>query len=533
MNDVPSAGRTYAGVERDMEEKNEFDESEAELESEEFESEQLESEKVQPGHGHGTCLEPADSSNPYAIIRSGPSPYLLSQLRYEPARSAFIQFFSASNPPTLADAIAPLQNLADPTPAPLHYNDAYPDENNACPRCHKSLNKVGSKQKANRHLLNCLKIELVKQAQRKVSHCPKMTTHVACQWSCCSHSSRSSKGSGIADHLTRHVDGSRDSICWWEDCESSVDSKSALAVHLLDRHGLYCSLTLPSHVNYCYECGVWVERRASWDSHCNMHLSSLSSMGPYCGQIARHGLIVVAAKCVFCLGELESSPSERYHQYTDFCDLHRHINRHLEPITGWPLQYPHPYCSHSASYEDDFWLHLTNHHGIEARVNRSNHGEPGGQMLALTESMSEFGSDDFESTPSETDLGESGSSRVSNDPRTSAERTDNSPAGSVDIVDVQMDDVECRRLDDRRSRPSGARREPKVSEVTQSLLNQFKVRSNARSSFSGINRTGSGQPASPSLHRDATTKSAMQSGVVEVRIDCDLTFDPSDYMNCT
>lgn len=320
----------------------------------------------------------APSDNPYAIVRTGPSPYLLSLLRYEPARNAYISLLSANVPPTLAEAIAPLKLLADITPRPVHYQDAYPNDRNGCPRCDKSLDRMRSKLRTNRHLLACAKAEMVENSKRGLRNSFETNNPGACQWSCCSHSFGSSKAPGIARHLTEHVKKSRDITCWWQGCQFSADSQSALETHLLQQHGLYCTSTLPTEINYCYECGLWVESRATWDLHCDAHLCSLSSMGSFCGQITRHGLIVVAAKCIFCLGQSESLPSKRFHQYADCCDLHRHVQRHLAQVTEWLLQCPHPYCNCSIAHEENFWLHLTEIHGIEPKVHLFNKGAVSG-----------------------------------------------------------------------------------------------------------------------------------------------------------
>ncbi|THV66362.1 hypothetical protein D6D28_08415 [Aureobasidium pullulans] len=481
------------------EKKNELHEFEEELESDPKED---------------VPTKPADLENPYAIHRTGPTTYLLSQLRYEPARASFIQFLSSSSKPTLAEAIAPLQALADPTPAPVHYPNAFPDEHNACTRCDRSLRKAGSKPKANRHLLACLKSNLANQGEEEMLNSSAIKDLTACKWSCCSHSFKTSKLTGISEHLDGHVSKSQGAKCWWEECQVHAGDQSALEAHLLQQHGLPCASTLPTKVHYCYECSVWERTRASWESHCDVHLSCLHSMGPFCGQIVRHGLIVVAAKCVFCLGQLESSPDERFHQFADCFALHSHIsNKHLTHVVDWPMECPHPYCSHSTSCEDDFWLHLTRHHGIEPRNDRSKHTE-------CTESLEpELVSnvDSIETSTSEDDSVNDLPCDSSKNTQATVEMSGVIPRSSVS-VQADMDHAHQNG-----ETLLSARRGQKVSEVTQALLPKFKVRSNVRCSFTPLNRASNEQSG-------GTAKTFPE---VEVKIVQASTFDSSDYMDST
>ncbi|TIA51048.1 hypothetical protein D6C77_08997 [Aureobasidium pullulans] len=375
-----------------------------------------------------------DTTNPYTVVRTGPSPYLLSVMRYEPARATFIRYFSSNNPPTLAEGIAPLQTLADPTPSSIFYPGAHPNEDGCCRHCERDLRRL-PKARANRHLLACMQNILKSEAGRKVSDLTPPLESIdksgkaACRWSCCTYSFGSSKASGIADHVTQHIKSSRDSVCWWNECKFSANSKTALATHLLDCHSLFSAVTLPTDVNFCYECGEWVESKTSWDSHCEAHMSKLSSLGPFCGQIVRYGVVIVVAKCVFCLGKIGTGFSRRFHQFADCYALHAHIDSHLSKVKDWPLVCPHPYCDYLSVHVEGFWLHLVQSHGIEARVVRPKRNRPVGQPVDPLQSQQGVDMSDDESAMNQSDsLGRS-------------DGVDNSSLSSVDIADDNMHDL--------------------------------------------------------------------------------------------
>ncbi|THX79856.1 hypothetical protein D6D05_04782 [Aureobasidium pullulans] len=226
-----------------------------------------------------------------------------------------------------------------------------------------------------------------------------------------------------------HIKSSRDSVCWWNECKFSANSKTALATHLLDRHSLFSAVTLPTDVNFCYECGEWVESKTSWDSHCEAHMSKLSSLGPFCGQIVRNGVVIVAAKCVFCLGKIGTGFSRRFHQFADCYALHAHIDSHLSKVKDWPLVCPHPYCDYLSMHVEGFWLHLVQSHGIEAKVVRPKRNRPVGQPVDHLQSQQGVDMSDDESAMNQSDsLGRS-------------DGVDNSSLSSVDIADDNMHDL--------------------------------------------------------------------------------------------
>lgn len=245
-----------------------------------------------------------DGLSPYVVVRPGPSKYLLSVLRFEPARLTVIENMSLERvcSPTLVQGIVPLQTLSRIDPRPIYYHNAEPDEKSGCcRRCNKKPSPKPNKAKSNRHLLSCLKNELVEQGRQT-----------------------------IMNRFHHHVKRSKLNTCWWEECGAEMTSKSELNMHLLHEHNLLTNATRPDRAHYCYECACWQMADSSWEDHCAQHWQDLASIGSFCGQITNEVFIAVAAKCVFCLGNSTITYSERFHQLADCYDLHRHIDRHLE-----------------------------------------------------------------------------------------------------------------------------------------------------------------------------------------------------------
>ncbi|KAF1911619.1 hypothetical protein BDU57DRAFT_95919 [Ampelomyces quisqualis] len=135
-------------------------------------------------------------------------------------------------------------------------------------------------------------------------------------------------------------------------------------------------------MQYCYEYNVWTASKRVWTSHLeHAHLKHLNN---YCGRIARCGVVVVAAYCLFCLGDGTATLHIQFAQYRcpDTHELHKHMKTHRAQIDALPAECPHPLCHDHLESEAHFWEHANTVHSIAAfgprRINRKRETPEGG-----------------------------------------------------------------------------------------------------------------------------------------------------------
>lgn len=122
------------------------------------------------------------------------------------------------------------------------------------------------------------------------------------------------------------------------------------------------SKTLLRSIEFCRACSQYVDSGLEWENHCDQHLSKLNL---YCGLVVRRGIVAVAGYCLFCLGKTDKTAGQRCAQFCDVYDLHRHLSCHIEAVSLWPIQYPHPKCLGQLTSTSEFWSHADDVHGIE------------------------------------------------------------------------------------------------------------------------------------------------------------------------
>lgn len=307
--------------------------------------------------------------------RPGPTRYLLAVLHYEPSRLKLVDMLlqrpllgptavaESISDYKMTDAITLFADIAKPTITPVHYQNAKPDADKCCPRCHKRLSNM-AKLKVNRHLLKCFLEQERNQALLQANIARGELDLRNCLWTSCSQSFSTSNASGVANHITSHVTRSRYNVCHWSTCSAKFDSKIAMMLHLQDVHHVHCDDTIPVNPEYCYECREIFYSNIAWENHCQEHIDSKLTL--FCGQIIHLGLLVVASLCPFCLSSAKSAASRAY-QWNDCYNFHKHISTHL-PECSWPLLCPHPLCDDCILDKEGLWYHLNVVHGVEPRA---------------------------------------------------------------------------------------------------------------------------------------------------------------------
>jgi hypothetical protein len=90
----------------------------------------------------------------------------------------------------------------------------------------------------------------------------------------------------------------------------------------------------------------------------------LTRMNDFCGLIRHAGVVMVAAHCLFCLGDVSLPITTRFTQFHDVFTLHKHMKEHLaertDPLTVCPL---YPRCKDPIDSDDAFWEHAQSVHG--------------------------------------------------------------------------------------------------------------------------------------------------------------------------
>jgi hypothetical protein len=87
-------------------------------------------------------------------------------------------------------------------------------------------------------------------------------------------------------------------------------------------------------------------------------------MNDFCGLICQAGVVVVAAHCLFCLGDQNLPVTTRFTQFHDTFTLHKHMKEHIAGQRGPLLVCPlYPRCKDTFDSEHGFWEHAESVHG--------------------------------------------------------------------------------------------------------------------------------------------------------------------------
>jgi hypothetical protein len=141
-----------------------------------------------------------------------------------------------------------------------------------------------------------------------------------------------------------------------------MNSLEGLSYHVSSKHGIPTEHTTYTFMQYCYEHNLWAKSERVWTSHLKHH--HLNTLNDYCGLIRRGGVVVVAAYCLFCLGNLKETLHVRFAQHHDIFDLHKHMKAHTTELNALPAVCPHPRCEDHLESEADFWEHANSVHGV-------------------------------------------------------------------------------------------------------------------------------------------------------------------------
>ena len=161
-------------------------------------------------------------------------------------------------------------------------------------------------------------------------------------------------------HITDHLEANRAHQCFWNDYNQIVESQEELATHISKEQGIRIDWNTHTSIHYFYEHDVWCNSNRIWDAH--LHFQHLQRLNEFCGLLKERGVGVVAAHCLFCLGDTKLF-SVRFAQYHDVFDLHKNMKGHLEK-SGTLKACPHPICKDILDLESHFWDHATSVHGI-------------------------------------------------------------------------------------------------------------------------------------------------------------------------
>jgi hypothetical protein len=157
-----------------------------------------------------------------------------------------------------------------------------------------------------------------------------------------------------------------------------------LSYYVSTAHGIPTEHTTHTFMQYCYEHNLWAKSERVRTAHLEHH--HLKPLNDYCGLIRRGGVVVVAAHCLFCLGNEEKTPHDRFAQYPDTYDLHKHMKTHITELIALPTVCPYPLCETRIESEAHFWEHANSAHGIPPfgpqRINRKRKSPEKGQENA-------------------------------------------------------------------------------------------------------------------------------------------------------
>ena len=165
--------------------------------------------------------------------------------------------------------------------------------------------------------------------------------------------------------------------CLWNNCFQSFNSFKALAYHVSDAHRVPNDWTMLTKMHYCYEHDEWCQsdqqltQRIAHEHLAHKHLAHkhlahkhLAHMNNFCGLIRLAGVVVVAAHCLFCLGDVSLPIATRFTQLHDVFTLHKHMKEHLvrkkDPLSVCPL---YPRWKDSLDSDHALWEHAQPVHG--------------------------------------------------------------------------------------------------------------------------------------------------------------------------
>ncbi|KAK0453740.1 hypothetical protein EV421DRAFT_707129 [Armillaria borealis] len=295
------------------------------------------------------------------------------------------------------------------------YPGEFPTEDNTCPVCDEVCSKINMRKGIGSHIHSCITKQMCADAQKKAEGA---FTPTPCSWHGCIgkrniYNTRKDFITHVAGHCSRLVKPSTTvgelRCCMWKDTVGfcGVEEHEDWLVHFATEHGINLQSTIA--VDYCTLCSQFfvdnIGDRSVWEAHCMEHYDNLFRVfedraeedqsefplnadahlldNPRAIQFEHgssfasgiqpeiHGhfadrIVLVPARCPFCLYDDEISTSVRMKEWLDADTLQRHVNRmHLDELDqDIEHQCPIPSCGiHKFSYPD-LLEHLVSYHRL-------------------------------------------------------------------------------------------------------------------------------------------------------------------------
>ncbi|KAE8853123.1 hypothetical protein HRS9122_00115 [Pyrenophora teres f. teres] len=267
-----------------------------------------------------------------------PSRYLKALWKFEPERERIANLMYsysrnsvAPNNSTaisrreipLSDILQPMTKLAHPKKERYVYQSAGPTEDNCCSVCGHQFTKK----------------QHIKDAREYMTR--QFNFINRCAWHDCNYSFRNKHCGSNSLHMTRHLKDMRSHQCLWNACRKIFKSHEELAYHVSEKHRVPNEWTTRTKIHYCFE----------------------HELTNFCGLIRIGSVVVVAAHCLLCLGDINAPLPDRFTQFDSAFDLHKHMKKHLAQLP--PLsECLHPHCQSSLDSEAEFWSHAEDVHGM-------------------------------------------------------------------------------------------------------------------------------------------------------------------------
>jgi len=185
-----------------------------------------------------------------------------------------------------------------------------------------------------------------------------------CQWQYCG---RVLTGTNTekCDHILQHL--KRQRRCHWSTCTQIFDNTIDLRAHFGQVHGI--SAYRPCQPKFCFYCAEWYLTDDTWNDHCLYHLNKLPLSSPL--KLIR-GAVVSPMLCIFCLGDSEKKPSQRFRPFYEQDQWYQHLrHNHVDeqPAETSIVRCPHPAC-HNVVLKGRvlFWAHAYDVHGVICEV---------------------------------------------------------------------------------------------------------------------------------------------------------------------
>jgi hypothetical protein len=164
-----------------------------------------------------------------------------------------------------------------------------------------------------------------------------------CRWHDCSYWFAGRTCRAYSNHVTEHVIRMKSHQCLWNSCSIAYLSQTDLAYHLSKNHCIPNKWIMLKMMAYWYEHDLRCRLEQQWEQH--IRVFHFPNLGNYCGIMQLGGLVIVAAHCLFCLGDTKLASTNQYSQFADAFTLNKHMGKHILQLAGLLSLCPHPTCA--------------------------------------------------------------------------------------------------------------------------------------------------------------------------------------------